>query len=122
MTTETWTEDEHGLIAEAQGSYAPEMLNPEGGDDVFSRRWTSETRMIDVYAAPTIPASYTDILEPYVGDYAVTVITEVRQAGDEGGDTSEYEYEEVTDALLPYDTAVAHARQYIESLDPDYAF
>lgn len=112
----TYTEDTLGMLSENQGPFAPETLNPDAlTHDVFSRRFMSTEKRIDVYAAPTR-------LERWDGDltdeYEVTTVTEIREVEDEGGDTSEYEWGYIGVFAMSYDDAVARAKSYIESLSP----
>lgn len=112
----SWTEQAMGIIRESQGPFAPEVLNPGAQDDVWSRRFENADHVVDVYAAPTIPASYTDALTPYDGPYDVTVCTEVRDLDDDGGDTSDYHYEIIANAL-DYADAAAQAERFIRNFD-----
>lgn len=117
--TGQYIEDEIGLIVESQGSFAPETLNPEGVLDVFSRSFSNSVKTVEVSAAPTIPVEgMAEPLEPWTGGYDVTVITHTRDAGDEGGDTSEYTYEYANDATLSYESARQLAERYIRSINP----
>ena len=100
-----WTEDEYGMFAEAQGPYAPEVLNEDGGNDVFSRRFISQDRTVDVYAAP--------IRWDEEDGWTVTVCTQDRTA-------ESYQWEDVA-WITDYAEAVAEARSYIEEFDPETA-
>lgn len=112
----TYTEDPLGVLSESQGPFAPETLNPDApADDVFSRRFMSAEKWIDVYAAPTRLERWDGEL---TDEYEVTTVTETRDVRDEGGDTSEYEWGYHGVFAMSYDDAVARAKSYIESLSP----
>lgn len=112
----TYTEDSMGLLSERQGPFAPETLNPDApADDVFSRLFVSAEKWIDVYAAPTRVERWDG---ETTDEYEVTTVTEIRDAGDGSGDTSEYEWDYIGVFSMSYDDAVALAKIYIESLSP----
>lgn len=112
----TYTEDSMGLLSERQGPFAPETLNPDApADDVFSRRFISAEKWIDVYAAPTRLERWDGEL---TDEYEVTTVTETRDARDYGSRTSEYEWDYISVFAMSYDDAVARAKSYIESLSP----
>lgn len=117
----TWVE-QGTLFAESQGTFAPETLNPQGGDDVLSRRFHSEHVWMDVSIAPTSEYLRTHPLttpEETPDEYEVTLCVETREPGDEDGDTSDYRWEDILDGPVSYEEAVKAARFYIENVNPD---
>lgn len=106
------------LMAEPQGSFAPEQLWEESTTpDVFSRSWTDGVHIVTVEAAPCI------IGEPdNVTGFEIVMCTEVRDVGDEGGDSSEYEWDhDITYMLIrEYDEARTRALNLIKNLRPEY--
>lgn len=120
----TFTADEHGIIAERQGPFAPEILPNSENSDVLTARYLSDEHQLDIAIAPTIPPSLTNEDYDVVGDpatakFQVTVCVELREAGDDDGNTSDYRYEDILDAPVSYDEAVKAARDYIENIVPD---
>jgi hypothetical protein len=108
------------LFAEAQGSFAPEVLNPEGDNDVLSRRFHSKESWLDIEIAPTSEYLRTHPLEDtWPDEYEVSLCVERREAGDEGGDTSDYRWEDILDGPVTYEEALKAARHYIENVKPD---
>ena len=120
----TFTTDEHGILAEIQGPFAPEILPDSENSDVLTVRYLSDEHWLDIAIAPTIPQSLSN--EDYeiagnikTGVFEVTLCVELREAGDDDGNTSDYRYEDILDAPVSYDEAVKAARFYIENIKPD---
>ena len=120
----TFTADEYGIFAERQGPFAPEILPNSENYDVLTVRYQSDEHWLDIAIAPTIPQSlsnedYEIAGDPKAGVFEVTVCVELREAGDDDGNTSDYRYEDILDAPVSYEEAVKAARDYIENVIPD---
>ena len=120
----TFTADEHGILAEIQGPFASETLPNSENSDVLTVRYLSDEHWLDIAIAPTIPQSlsnedYEIAGDPKTGVFEVTVCVELREAGDDDGNTSDYRYEDILDGPVSYDEAVKAARFYIENIKPD---
>ena len=109
------------LVVESQGVFAPETLNPNSSDDVYSRRWTSEEHILDVSLAPTSAWLRTNPLHDgnIPDEYEATVCVELRDAGDEDGDTSDYRWEDILDGPVSYEEALKAVKHYIANVNPD---
>lgn len=120
-----WTEHEEGLAVEYQGPFAPERLNETTEGDVFTRRFFSADVQIDIAAAPVKcecePCRDREDSDPEM-HWDVEVITEQREAGDDTGNTSEYEYDYENVMRITYAEAVEAARAYVVGIDPERDF
>lgn len=118
----TIREDELGLFVEQQGAFPPEQLpNVEQGT-VFSRRFIGENWQYDISASPVLSDEdmkwqLTEDFEPVA--FGVLAIIETREAGDEGGDTSDYEYITVHGPGLTLEQALNTARAFVEDQNPE---
>lgn len=111
--------EEGELFAEHQGPFAPELLPDVVEPTVFSRRFTDGEKVIDISASPVIPDRYALGQDEMPSDaYDVGVCVETRNAEDEGGDTSDYEWDVVNHNGLTIEQAIEEARDYITRLDP----
>lgn len=116
--------------SEGQGPFAPEILPDTADNVVFYREFTNGEKVITVTAAPTIPDRYLPGMfdnGPHYGDmpadaFDVSVCTEVRDYGDESGDTSEYEWDWANHVGLTFEQAVFEARGYVSRIDPERDF
>lgn len=124
----TYAQTERGaLFAEHQGPFAPEVLPDTAEPVVFSREFTNGEKIITVSAAPTIPDRYLPAMYGNGPDYAdmpsdaydVTVCTEIRDAGDDGGDTSDYEWTFANHVGLTIEQAIEEAEAYVSTLNPE---
>ena len=115
-------EDEQGLFVEQQGAFPPEQLPNVAEGTVFSRRFIGENWQYDISASPVLTAEdmkrqLTEDFEPE--EFGVLAIVETREAGDDDGDTSYYEFITISSGGLALDAAMSAARAFVEDQNPE---